>query len=88
MHGFIDHAVWPAGFFRGRCVALIVIAAAVFALVVPILASAATQTLTVEKAGTGTGTVTSSPFRDQLRCHLLGSLYGRLGGCLESCLWV
>jgi Divergent InlB B-repeat domain len=39
----------------------IAILAAVAFLALPSLASAATQTLSVEKAGTGTGTVTSSP---------------------------
>ena len=39
----------------------IVMAAFVLALALPSVASAATQTLTVEKKGAGTGTVTSSP---------------------------
>jgi hypothetical protein len=61
MQRFIDHAVRPAGLSRGRF-ALLGVAGILLSLAAfPALASAATQTLTVKKAGTGTGTVTSSP---------------------------
>jgi Divergent InlB B-repeat domain/PASTA domain len=52
MHRLINHA--------GRLASFALVAFALV-LALPALASAATQTLTVEKAGTGTGTVVSSP---------------------------
>jgi len=59
MHRVID-AFWQAGSSRGR-LAAVVPALFALAVVVPASALGATQTLTVKQAGTGTGTVTSSP---------------------------
>jgi Divergent InlB B-repeat domain len=61
MQRFIDHAVRPAGLSRGRFAALGVAGMLLVMVAFPSLASAATQTLTVKKVGTGTGTVTSAP---------------------------
>jgi len=55
------HAVRGHGRSRVRFAVLAAAMAALPMLAAPAFASAATQTLTVNKAGTGTGTVTSSP---------------------------
>src|SRR5436190_2248263 len=61
MQRLIDHAIRPAGLSRDRF-ALLGVAVTLHSLAAsPALASAATQVLKVEKAGSGTGTVTSSP---------------------------
>jgi hypothetical protein len=61
MQRFIDHAVRLGVLSRGRFFALAIVPALLASAALPGFASAATQTLTVEKAGTGSGTVTSSP---------------------------
>jgi List-Bact-rpt repeat protein len=61
MQRFISHAVRRSGFSRGRCIVLGVAGALLALAMLPAVATAAPQTLTVEKKGTGTGTVTSSP---------------------------
>jgi Divergent InlB B-repeat domain/PASTA domain len=60
MYRLIDRKIGPAGFFRCR-IGVSIVAAAAIALALPAMASAATQALTVEKMGTGIGTVISVP---------------------------
>lgn len=60
MHRLIDCAFRQAGFSRGRRFAAPAVAVAILAIALPATASA-DQTLTVQKVGSGAGTVTSSP---------------------------
>lgn len=61
MQRFSDHALRRAEPSPACFAALVVVATLLVLAAFPTFASAATQTLTVEKAGTGTGAVTSSP---------------------------